>query len=334
MRIKETKDVYEGEVTELTPVESEGSGAGYGRVISAVVVGLRTSKGAKQLKLDPSIHDALTKERVAPGDVIYIEAASGSVKRVGRCDAYATEFDLEADEYVPLPKGDVHKRREVVQDVTLHDLDSANAAPAGGRDVLSLMAGLMRPRKTEVTERLRAEVDRVVEGFVDAGTAEVVPGVLFVDEAHMLDADCFTFLNRALESAAAPVVVLATNRGLCRVRGTQELAPHGVPLDFLDRLVIVRTQPYTRAELAAILALRAATEGVDLGPAALDALAELGERTSLRHAAQLLSPAKVLAGTGGREQVEPEDVQEASALFWDAKASAKRLLQQADKFLA
>lgn len=38
------------------------------------------------------------------GDVIYIEASSGAVKRVGRSDAHATEFDLEAEEYVPLPK--------------------------------------------------------------------------------------------------------------------------------------------------------------------------------------------------------------------------------------
>jgi RuvB-like protein 1 (pontin 52) len=41
---------------------------------------------------------------VSVGDVIYIEANSGATKRVGRCDAYATEFDLEAEEYVPLPK--------------------------------------------------------------------------------------------------------------------------------------------------------------------------------------------------------------------------------------
>ncbi len=33
--------------------------------------------------------------QVNVGDVIYIEANSGSVKRVGRCDAYSTEFDLE-----------------------------------------------------------------------------------------------------------------------------------------------------------------------------------------------------------------------------------------------
>lgn len=42
------------------------------------------------------------------GDVIYIEASSGAVKRVGRCDVHATEFDLEADEYVPLPKVRYH----------------------------------------------------------------------------------------------------------------------------------------------------------------------------------------------------------------------------------
>ena len=38
-----------------------------------------------------------------------------AAKRVGRSDAYATEFDLEADEYVPIPKGDVHKKKEVAQ---------------------------------------------------------------------------------------------------------------------------------------------------------------------------------------------------------------------------
>ena len=50
-------------------------------------------------------------------------------QRQGRSDAFATEFDLEAEEYVPLPKGDVHKKKEVIQDVTLHDLDIANAKP-------------------------------------------------------------------------------------------------------------------------------------------------------------------------------------------------------------
>jgi len=48
-------------------------------------------------------------------------------QRVGRSDAYASSYDLESETYVPLPKGDVHKRKELVQDVTLGDLDAANA---------------------------------------------------------------------------------------------------------------------------------------------------------------------------------------------------------------
>lgn len=36
------------------------------------------------------------------------------MKRVGRCDVYNSEYDLEAEEYVPLPKGDVHKKKEIV----------------------------------------------------------------------------------------------------------------------------------------------------------------------------------------------------------------------------
>jgi len=37
LRIKETKEVYEGEVTELTPVETENPLAGYGKTISHLV---------------------------------------------------------------------------------------------------------------------------------------------------------------------------------------------------------------------------------------------------------------------------------------------------------
>ena len=45
----------------------------------------------------------------------------------------------------------MHKRREVIQDVTLHDLDVANARPQGGQDAISIMGQLMKPKKTEIT---------------------------------------------------------------------------------------------------------------------------------------------------------------------------------------
>ena len=174
--------MYEGEITELTPEETENPLGGYGKTISHVLIGLKTVKGTKQLKLDPSIYESIQKEKVTVGDVVYIEANTGAVKRVGRSDAYATEFDLEAEEYVPLPKGEVHKKKELIQDVTLHDLDVANARPQGGQDVMSMMGQFMKPKKTEITDKLRKEINKVVNKYIDQGIAELVPGVLFIDE--------------------------------------------------------------------------------------------------------------------------------------------------------
>ena len=118
--------------------------------------------------------------------MIYIEANTGAVKRVGRSDAYASEYDLEAEEYVPLPKGDVHKRKELVQDVTLHDLDMANAKPQGGQDIMSVMGQLVKGGRTEVTDKLRREINKVVDKYIEQGVAELIPGVLFIDEVSPL----------------------------------------------------------------------------------------------------------------------------------------------------
>jgi RuvB-like protein 1 (pontin 52) len=325
LRIKENKEVYEGEVTEMTPEETENPLGGYGRTISHVIIGLKTSKGSKQLRLDPSIYESLQKEKVALGDVIYIEANSGAVKRVGRSDTYASEFDLEADEYVPIPKGDVHKKKEVVQDVTLHDLDMANARPQGGQDILSMMGQLAKPKKTEVTEKLRVEINRVVNKYIDQGIAELVPGVLFVDEVHMLDIECFSYLNRALESSLSPIVVFATNRGVCTIRGTDVLAPHGVPVDLLDRMLIIRTMPYSLEEMIQIIAVRAETESIQIDEEGIATLGEIGSRTSLRYAVQMLTPSRIVAQTAGRELIKASDIEEVDELFFDAKASARRL---------
>jgi len=66
----------------------------------------------------------------------------------------------------------------------------------------------------------------------------------------MLDLECFAFLNRALEGEQAPVVILATNRGITTIRGTNHKSPHGMPLDLLDRLLIITTTPYKEKEIA------------------------------------------------------------------------------------
>ena len=100
----------------------------------------------------------------------------------------------------------------------------------------------------------------------------------------MLDIECFTYMNRALESNLAPIVVLATNRGVCQIRGTEMMSPHGIPVDLLDRLLIIRLLPYRLDEIVQILSIRCETESIEIEAEALAHLATIGTKTSLRFA--------------------------------------------------
>lgn len=110
----------------------------------------------------------------------------------------------------------------------------------------------------------------------EEGKAEIIPGVLFIDEVHMLDMECFSFLNRALESETAPIIILATNRGITNIRGTNYKGPHGMPLDLLDRLLIITTVPYNEKEIRQILDIRCEEEDVEMTEEARDTLTTIG----------------------------------------------------------
>jgi RuvB-like protein 1 (pontin 52) len=47
---------------------------------------------------------------------------------------------------------------------------------------MSMMSQMMKPKKTEITEKLRKEINKVVNKYIEQGVAELVPGVLFIDE--------------------------------------------------------------------------------------------------------------------------------------------------------
>jgi RuvB-like protein 2 len=108
--------------------------------------------------------------------------------------------------------------------------------------------------------------------------------VLFIDEVHMLDIECFSFLNRALESDTAPIVIFATNRGITNIRGTNQKSPHGLPLDLLDRLLIITTLPYEEEEIEQILKIRCEEEDVEITEDAMELLTKIGTETTLRYA--------------------------------------------------
>ena len=84
----------------------------------------------------------------------------------------------------------------------------------------------------EIRVEVREQIDTKVAEWREEGKAEIIPGVLFIDEVHMLDIECFSYLNRALENNMEQILV-ATYQG---ITSTNYKSPHGIPIDFLDRL--------------------------------------------------------------------------------------------------
>ena len=117
------------------------------------------------------------------------------------------------------------------------------------------------------------------------------------------------------------------------IRDRDILAAHGIPVDLLDRLLIIRTYPYAAREMRAILRIRAETEGLSIADDALDALAALGQKTSLRYIVQLLTPAAILAKINGKQHIGTHEVDDCAKLFLDAKASARLLAEHKDGYL-
>ena len=326
VRIREETEVLEGEVVQIQ-VDEPAGGSASGSAIKGKLV-LKTTEMETVYDLGGKMLEGLRKERVSAGDVVSIDRASGRVTRLGRSFARAQEYDALGSEtrFVPCPEGELIKRHETQHTVSLHEIDVINSRTQG---FLALFSGDTGEIKAEVREQINSKVAE----WREEGKADIVPGVLFIDEVHMLDIECFSFVNRALEDELAPIVIMASNRGHAQIRGTHYRSPHGVPLDLLDRALIISTQPYSAGEIRDILRIRCEEEDAVVDEAALDALTRIGGETSLRYAIHLIAVSALVARRAKRSEVGVDDVGRAYGLFLDEARSVKYLSDYQESYM-
>merc|ERR1740127_403320 len=322
VRIMEETDIVESEVVEIQIDTPAAGGEKTGRIT------LCTTEMETVYDLGAKMIEALQKEKVSAGDVITIDKASHRVSKLGRSFTRARDYDAMGSQtrFVQVPEGELQKRKEVVHTVSLHEVDVINSRQQG---FLALFAGDTGEIKPEVRE----QIDTKVAEWREEGKATIVPGVLFIDEVHMLDIECFSWLNRALESELAPVLIIATNRGITKIRGTNYKSPHGIPIDLLDRLLIVSTTPYDEKEVQQILKIRCEEEDVEMSDDAKDLLTRIAMETSLRYAIHMIMAASLVCTKRKGTEVEVEDIKKVYSLFVDVKRSTQFLMEYQKEFM-
>ncbi|XP_032835858.1 ruvB-like 2 [Petromyzon marinus] len=323
VRIKEETEIIEGEVVEIQiDRPATGTGAKVGKLT------LKTTEMETIYDLGNKMIESLTREKVQAGDVITIDKATGKISKLGRSFTRARDYDAMGAQtrFVQCPEGELQKRKEVVHTVSLHEVDVINSRTQG---FLALFSGDTGEIKSEVREQINSKVAE----WREEGKADIIPGVLFIDEVHMLDMECFSFLNRALESDMAPVLIMATNRGITRIRGTSYQSPHGLPIDLLDRLLIISTTPYSERETQQILSIRCEEEDVEMHDDALTVLTKIGMETSLRYAIQLITAASLVCRKRKGTEVQVEDIKRVYSLFLDEARSTQYMKEYQDAFM-
>jgi RuvB-like protein 2 len=322
VRIIEETEIIEGEVVEIQIDEATTNGEKTGRLT------LCTTEMETVYDLGTKMIEALQKEKVTAGDIITIDKGSGRITKLGRSFSRSRDYDAMGPQtrYVQCPEGELQKRKEVVHTVSLHEIDVINSRQQG---FLALFAGDTGEIKPEVRE----QIDTKVAEWREEGKATIVPGVLFIDEVHMLDIECFSWLNRALESDLAPVLIIATNRGFARIRGTDYKSPHGIPIDLLDRLMIIPTTPYSDSEILKILEIRCEEEDVEMTKDAIDLLTKIGVETSLRYAIQMITISSLCCKKRKGTIVDIEDIKRVYSLFVDVKRSTQFLMEYQKDFM-
>lgn len=322
IKIKEETEIIEGEVVEIQIDRSITGGHKQGKLT------IKTTDMETIYELGNKMIEGLTKEKVLAGDVISIDKALGKITKLGKSFTRARDYDAMGPEtkFVQCPEGELQKRKEVVHTVSLHEIDVINSRQQG---FLALFSG----DTGEIRSEVRDQINTKVAEWKEEGKAEIVPGVLFIDEVHMLDIECFSFINRALEDDFAPIVVMATNRGVSQTRGTSYKSPHGVPLDLLDRLIIIHTQNYSADEIRTILSIRSNEEEVELTADALELLTKIGQETSLRYASNLISVSQQIAQKRRSPNVDLVDLKRAYTLFLDSERSVQFVSEFANRFI-
>merc|ERR1712230_140677 len=137
----------------------------------------------------------------------------------------------------------------------------------------------------------------------------------------------------ALEEPTAPIVIMATNRGITNIRGTDYKSPHGIPLDLLDRMLIISTEPYKAKDIRKILDIRAEEEDVEMTDTAKELLTKIGSDSSLRYAIHLITVANLVALKRKAQEVNVQDIRKVYSLFVDVKRSTQFLMEYQQEFM-
>lgn len=136
------------------------------------------------------------------GNIVRIIPQSYSVQNLGESFNYINTNSINKLNFFSIPKGKVFKKKILIREITMYEFEFENYTNRKNFEFLN----------TESTTKLIKDTEALLWNYNKFGKAEIIKGVLFINEAHYLNPNCLYFLSKSFNNWLFPTIILSTNK--------------------------------------------------------------------------------------------------------------------------
>lgn len=306
----ENLEFYEGEITDIFIDKTFDNNIA--SQIFTVNVSLKTLDGSLRIKLHDSLSANFIKQNPKVGNFVVITPVTQSVKVVGQIKNCKIKLQNK-NIFKSYPAGKVYKKKKIIQKITLSDLDSANIEFGKKNSKNQFYA----------PKDLINEVDLLVTDYLLKKKVQLIRGILFIDEAYMLNSHSLLFLTNLSGLKFCPYIILATNRNMNfnfeKFRGTN------IPIDLLKKSLSITTDHLCLDSFCKIIGVRAKNIELILTGKCLLECGYLSIKKGVRFALLLLNLSKFFMNFYSKEFINSLILRFTSFFFLNFRESVNLL---------
>lgn len=253
IQIKEYVNFIEGEITELRKDK----------------IVMKTTDMESEFSLGAGMAEELLNERVSTGDVIRINKDTGKITKIGK--SYIKPYEHESVgpdiKYVKCPEGEIISRKEMITNMTLHDLDVANIMNYTG--------------EMEIKPETREEVNNKVKEWIDEETCTIQKGVFVIENYSELKPEIIKTIEHFTDHEFGPCFAISYNTD-----NKKELS---------SKFVAVYMDTLTDDNITNIIRIKCKEESICFDDESMCALLMITKKSGLKYVINIISACKAMS---------------------------------------
>lgn len=230
--------------------------------------------------IGPKFKNNFIKNKIEKGDKVSIDKMTGEIyfhqKIVG--ENFENNEIKKKYEY---RQGNIERLKIIEHFVTLEEIDSFNAKKKKISKIFSDIG-------SEINSKKREKIDRILINWRKKNRIKFIRGILFIDDAHLLDSICYSYVGKLVENTFSPNFIFTTNCSRKKINGSNSIAPHGIPIDFLDRFLMLPTSPLSKSEIERVIETKSNVLGLILAMQSRQLLVKIALECGLNYSLHLL----------------------------------------------